>query len=504
MVGDNLQLGIMKPETGNRQMLTHRNEFGSVNALSWSPDGTRLYYDRWSDGPTGVFSVPALGGEEQLLLENAASPEALSDGSLLVVRSNTERRLQLFRFWPETGRLQAFPLEFAFDPNLPAVRSYPNGREAVGLGTLTGAGNNAGQHIYIVDLESGNVRKLSSGLSDDSKLSAVGMTRDGKTVLAASFTGFTRITAIPRRNRGPVSSLFTLTSLVWTLDSGAGGSIYLDQVDRPVSVLRFRPEGGHAERIATVIGETADDFAVLPDGRTVLQELVVGRVRLMILEAGKDPVPLVNTAEETAVPVAAVGPSEIAFLIGPEPRRTIAMAAVSSGRVTRRIHFDRGPIKALASAPDGKTLYCAAGGAVWAIPVSGEEPRKVHAGDAVSMDPAGLALLVEEFKAPVSRLVRVPLNGSAEQEIPRADSLAPAGAITAGSWGKDGRILTPLTASAWLWPPGLIDSVSGHCTRISLDYLTDFHSLAWTPDGRVMAVGLDLRSTMWKFQPEVH
>jgi hypothetical protein len=106
--------------------------------------------------------------------------------------------------------------------------------------------------------------------------------------------------------RGPVSSLLTLTSLVWTLDSGADGSIYLDQVDRPVSVLRFRPEGGHAERIATVIGETADDFAVLPDGRTALQELVAGRIRLMILETGKDPVPLVNTAEETAVPESSV------------------------------------------------------------------------------------------------------------------------------------------------------------------------------------------------------
>jgi hypothetical protein len=116
MVGDNLQVGIMKPETGNRQMLTHRNDSGSVNALSWSADGTRLYYDRWTDGPTGVFSVPALGGGEQLLLENAASPEALPDGSLMVVRQNAERRLQLFRFWPETGRLQAFRVDFAFDP----------------------------------------------------------------------------------------------------------------------------------------------------------------------------------------------------------------------------------------------------------------------------------------------------------------------------------------------------------------------------------------------------
>jgi hypothetical protein len=223
----------------------------------------------------------------------------------------------------------------------------------------------------------------------------------------------------------------------------------------------------------------------------------------MIFEAGKDPVSLVNTAEETAAPVAAMGPSEVAFLIGPEPRRTIAVAAVASGRITRRIHFDKGAIKSLVSAPDGKTLYCVAGGMVWAIPRSGE-PTKIRAGDAVSIDPGGLALLVQEIQAPASRLVRMSLNGTAEQEIPREGSLAPAGRINAGSMGKDGRILSPLEGSAWLWVPGLIDSVTGRSTPIPVDYITDFHSIAWAPDGRVVAVGLDLRATMWRFQPEVH
>ena len=504
MVGDNLQVGIMKPETGNRQMLSHRNDFGSVNAVSWSPDGTRLYFDRWNDMPRGVFSVPALGGEERLLLEDAASPEALSDGSVLVVRQNAERRLQLFRFWPETGQLRAFPLAFAFDPNLPAVRIFPDGTEAVGIGTLIGAGREAGQHIYVVNLESGSVRQLPSGLADDSKLSAVAVAHDGKTVLVASFTGFTRISAVPSSGRGPARTLLTFTSLVWSLDRGAGESIYLDQVERPKCVLRFHPEGGHVERIATVLGETADDFAVLPDGRAVLQESVGGRTRLMILESGKDPVPLVNTAEDTAVPAAAVGHAYVGFLIGPEPRRIIAIVEVSSGRITRRIHFDKGPIKSLASAPDGKTLYCVAGGTVWAIPVSGEEPRKIRAGDAVSVDPTGLALLVEIIGVPVDRLVRVPLNGGPKREIPRVEPFGPAAIINAGAMGKDGRILTPLGASTWPWLPGLIDSSTGRSTRIQVDNSTDFHSMAWTSDGRIMAVGLDLRSTMWRFQRDVN
>jgi hypothetical protein len=29
----------------------------------------------------------------------------------------------------------------------------------------------------------------------------------------------------------------------------------------------------------------------------------------------------------------------------------------------------------------------------------------------------------------------------------------------------------------------------------------DYHALGWTPDGKVVALGLDLRSKMWKFTP---
>ena len=232
LVGDNLQVGIMKPETGNRQMLTHRTDFGSVNALSWSPDGTRLYYDRWIDVPGAVFRVPALGGEEQLLLEDAAAPEALPDGSLIVVRINANRQLQMFRFWPDTGRLQGFPLEFGWNPNFAAVRSFPDGKEVVAIGTLIGSGHEAGQHIYVVNLESASVRQLPSGLADDSKLTAVTVTRDGKTVLAARYAGLSRVIAIPRNGRGPIATVLTLTNMVWSLDSGAGESVYFKWTDR--------------------------------------------------------------------------------------------------------------------------------------------------------------------------------------------------------------------------------------------------------------------------------
>jgi hypothetical protein len=96
----------MKPETGNWSILTHRRDRGNINWISWSPDGSKIFYDRLADVLTGVYYVPVLGGDEHLLLENAGMPEALDDGSLLLTRQENQRLLQIYRYWPETGKLQ--------------------------------------------------------------------------------------------------------------------------------------------------------------------------------------------------------------------------------------------------------------------------------------------------------------------------------------------------------------------------------------------------------------
>jgi hypothetical protein len=98
-----------------------------------SPDGSLIYYDRATDVPLGVYSVPVLGGEEHLVLENATSPEALPDGSLLVSRVNARREGQVYRFWPETGRLKEFPLERPRYAAAACSRIAPGGKEAITL-----------------------------------------------------------------------------------------------------------------------------------------------------------------------------------------------------------------------------------------------------------------------------------------------------------------------------------------------------------------------------------
>jgi hypothetical protein len=59
--------------------------------------------------------------------------------------------------------------------------------------------------------------------------------------------------------------------------------------------------------------------------------------------------------------------------------------------------------------------------------------------------------------------------------------------------------LQPL--DSWFSPIGLIDTATGRITRVASDDVSDYHSMAWLPDGRILALHVGLRSTLWKFQP---
>ncbi|MGZ6988087.1 MAG: protein kinase domain-containing protein, partial [Thermoanaerobaculia bacterium] len=103
VVGGLAQVAVMDPGSGDWTVLTKRRDAGSVHRVEWSADGSRLFFDRITDVPRGVFSIPALGGDERLVLEGVQGPEPLPDGSLLVVKLDDEHRFVLVRFWPDTG-----------------------------------------------------------------------------------------------------------------------------------------------------------------------------------------------------------------------------------------------------------------------------------------------------------------------------------------------------------------------------------------------------------------
>jgi WD40 repeat protein len=295
-----------------------------------------------------------------------------------------------------------------------------------------------------------------------------------------------------------------VTNQVWYLDSAADGSIYLSLTDRPVELVRRSLSGDQAEHIASFPTQMNDKIAVLPDGRAVVTARTGGHARLVLAEKGKDPIPLTSAVEETSGPMTVAGPREIAFLIGPVPHQTIALADTASNRIVGRIPLNKGDITSLASSPDGKTLYAAAGGSIWAVPSSGGEARMIRAGDSVAADPSGLRLVIGVTESAKFRLFRVPVEGGPEQEIVTDGSIPLMGgpSLSPNALGADGRLLQPLESlDSWFNAPALLDTATGRITRIVSDDVSDYKSMAWLPDGRIMAMHVGLRSTLWKFHP---
>ena len=322
-----------------------------------------------------VLRIPVLGGEERLLLENAFGPAALPDGSLLVTRSTGANRAQLCRFWPDTGKVQDPPISILAS----IYRAFPDGKQALAYGVPMPVPQGPRPiSIWWIWTRSRSGRFARAPLPG--RVRQIAFSRDGRTVLLTTQDqSVVRLMSFPASGNSPPASLLTLTNAVDGLDIGPDGSIFLDQVERPPELLRFPASGGHAEKIADLTAVPGGGgLAVLPDGRAVAPQVSAGRTRLMIYQPGKSPVPLVNTAEETSVPVAVAG-DQVAFLMWPLSTGApgIATASVAQGRITHQFEIEKSSYTGLALAPDGTTIYCAADDVVWAIPVAGGAPRKV-------------------------------------------------------------------------------------------------------------------------------
>src|SRR5437762_3305325 len=101
------QVAVVRQRSAQWATLTHDRDHGVLIDIEWSPDGSSIYFDRLRDVPQGIYRVPVLGGEPRLVLARAGSPVPLPDSTLLVAQIDSERRKQIFRFWPETGRLES-------------------------------------------------------------------------------------------------------------------------------------------------------------------------------------------------------------------------------------------------------------------------------------------------------------------------------------------------------------------------------------------------------------
>jgi len=506
MVENQTQVAVMNPDSGNWTVLTHTKSSGVVQEIAWSPDGSKLYFDRVLSQPVGIYTVPSLGGDERLVLKGAGGPEALPDGSLLVWRIDAERKSRIFHFWPDSGRLQ--PLEAWIPPTLPVnlFRVFPDGKEAVFFGTTEGT--DASPHLFALDIASGKARRLAAQLPirQTSEAFPLAPTPDNRSVLIDLPSGnLHQVVAVPRSGSGPVQVLLTLTTPPWVMDAGPDGSIYLDQVDRPFQVLRFPPSGGTPEVLATTESRAIDLSAPVEfsDGRLLLPTLTSSR-SLLIGKPDGNFFPLVDTAEETHLPAVLLPDNQAAFIAGTGSDQTIVIASAGEGRIIRRLNGSKGAsVTSLAAAPDGRTLYYTAEGTLWAIPADDGTPRKISAGDGVAVDPNGKALIVNLVEKTGVRLVRVPLAGGPEQDVnvQRDLTIDPLN-LGANGLRTDGKLLIGVTArDSWFFSAAVLDLASGKLTRVPLNYAGDILMFGWTSDGRILAFAEPMRAHIWRFRP---
>ncbi|MGH9255572.1 MAG: protein kinase domain-containing protein [Vicinamibacterales bacterium] len=509
MVDGLTQVAVMTPQSGDWTVLTRDRSRGGIGAIGWSQDGTRLFFDRFRDGPRGIFTVPVLGGEERIVLEDAIGPELLSDGSLLVTRINADRVFQLHRFWPETGRLEPLPALLSASVLYAAVRVFPDGREAVFFGRPL-EGTQTADHLHVIDLTSGRVRRIvpAISISPASWLFPLAVTQDGDWVLFDLAAGnLHRIVAVPRDGSAQVRPIVTLTETPLWLDMGLDGSLYVDQVDQPPALLRFTPASGALDRIPLPNGVGTNGLVwtlPLPDGRVLLTLRIVGRDRVMVMAPGRDPVLFIATEEETTGPLAMVGEDTFVFVTGTVPNRRLALASVADGRITRRLaRVDANAIQGLAGSPDGTTIFYVDAGTVWAVPAGDGEPRKIRGGNGVAVDPRGRDLLITLNEPAGVRLIRMPISGGSEEVVPLPSELRPAPAALSGNAiGRDGRVaLRVAPIDSWFWPAAIFDPATGRVQRISGDQI-DMVSAGWAHDGRLITVAQGVQSSLWRFRPE--
>ena len=501
-VGGTAQVAVMKPASGDWTLLTRRPDAGSVYRLAWSADGTRLYFDRVSDVPHGVFSVPAVGGEERLVLEGAQTPEALPDDGLLVLKTSAAGTFRIHRYEPSSGRATPVGPEILAESLGVPLRASPDGKEALFWGRIAGEGaGSKPRQLWLLDLSGGSVRPVAPDLPIAPPFS---FSADGRTLVATLPVGDVHRIVALARDGTEATELLTLTTRPSSLALGPGGSTYVGLAENATDVLRFSAGGGVPERLGSARGAIASP-GFLDDGRLVLPALVAGRRRLLLRSPSGEARPLVDGSELTSAPVAMLAGERAVFLSGPSGAPPgLVLASVRDGRILRRLAGtqDAAP-QELAAAPDGRTVYYPSRGELWAVDVDSDAPpRRIAPGHGVAVFPGGEELLVQRNGADGVSLLRVPVSGSYEVSLPLQGELRLAPAPISGrAVSRDGRIVvTVASRDAWRWGAALFDPATGAIQRVPVEFDGDVRSVGWAPDGSLVGLGVSLHTELWRFR----
>ena len=495
------QVAVMKPASGDWTVLTNRADSGSVYRVAWSKDATRVFFDRVTDVPHGIFSVPVVGGAERLVLEDAQSPETLPDGSLLVVRTSPQGELRIHRFFPETGLVSPLGPPIVAESIGVAIRATPDGRDAFFWGRLAGEGATSHpRQLLRLDLASGAVRPVTTELPIAPPYAVAA---DGRSLLATVAAGdLFRLVSVSIDGQ-EVRSLLTVTTRPSSISAGPDGSLFVCLSESSQEVLRFPVAGGAPERLGAARGALSSP-ATLADGRVLLPGLVAGRRRLLLRGPSGETRPFVETSEQTATPAVVLGGRAV-FLAGPQGAPpALVLASIEEGRILRRLPGTEGAApQDLAASPDGKTVYYPDRGNLWAIEVDGNAPpRRFVAGHGVAPFPDGAELLVQRNGMNGVDLYRVPVAGGHELRIPLQGDLRLAPVPLSGrAVGTDGRVVvTVASRRSWRWGPAFLDPMSGTVERIPVVYDGDVQSAGWADADHLVGLGVTLRTELWRFR----
>ena len=499
------QVAVMKPESGNWTVLTHQKDLGELVSIDWSRDGAKIYFDRHSDSPRGIFSVPVLGGEPRLVLDGAYFPCVLSDGSLVVTKINAQRNQQLFHYWPDSGKIEPLPAS-PFGLSLGALRTTPDGKAILFYGNpLDEKGPTGDRSLYLMDVASRKMTNVIPGETINGFIAAAA-TPDGRSILyTKADNGFVSVISAPRGGSGPRRLLFTLTSTAWYLDVAPDGSIYVDQMAANNVLLRFSATGGSIERLtqpqSQIPGNSGGLALVLPDGRPLVYAVAGFQRRMQIVQPGGSLSALIES-NDYGLPAAMAGDGKVAVLTRRSPLEIVTVS-IADGRIARRVPLKAESTSSLASSPDGATFYYNSAGYIWSIPAAGGAPHKLAAGDGVSADPNGRDLLVARQESDSIRLVRLQLADGAEQPITFHGAMRIASTdLGASAIGPGGKVaVKAISTDRWMYQVGLIDPRAGTISPIPIGADVEAGVPTWTPDGKIVSSGTMYDMSIWRFHP---
>jgi eukaryotic-like serine/threonine-protein kinase len=496
--GNQSQVAVLNTESGDWKILTHDTTLGVAQGLAWTPDGSRIYYERFSEVPRGIYSISPLGGDNRLVLPDAGSASPLADGSLLVWRYAGRARPQLFRYHPDTDRtdtLSAFSAALSGDR---LAEVFPDGKEMVFIG---GTGPYWAQDtLYAIDVATRRTRVLSTAIARVGH-TAIATTADGKAVLVVEVVGDEyRVVAIPRDGSGREEVLLSTTAYINTLSMGPDRSVYLDQMTRPTELVRYAPGSGRLERTQVPAAYGTGAFP-LPDGRVLAVQQSGGQSRVVAYSPDRDPSDFLVTRQESGFPAASFGADQVLMRVMDSAGPTLVAAAASTGRITRRLAgFSYG---SFAGSPDGNTIFFADSGAIWSMPAAGGARRKIGEGAAVAVDPAGRYVVAQVIGDGV-KLQKIPLDGGKPEAIPvRDETPISINLIAPNAVAADGRVLVEIVSRAsWFWPAAILDPRTGRFNVVPPGMGYDMVSAGWDAQGRVVTVALALESSLWRYRPQ--